>query len=43
MIKIYCDGSAKANGQKDNCGGAGVCALVFDNPENDLDFRIDKY
>ena len=30
MIEIYCDGSAKANGTKDNAAGFGVCVLVPD-------------
>ena len=30
MIEIYCDGSAKANGTKDNVAGFGVCVLVPD-------------
>ena len=30
MVEIYCDGSAKANGTKDNAAGFGVCALVPD-------------
>lgn len=27
MIEIYTDGSAKNNGAKNNCGGAGICVI----------------
>ena len=27
MIEIYTDGSAKNNGAKNNCGGAGICVM----------------
>jgi ribonuclease HI len=30
MIEIYCDGSSKNNGKKDNCGGWGMCVLIPD-------------
>ena len=41
MIKIYCDGSAKGNGTATSLGGAGVCALIFNDENNESDFRID--
>lgn len=41
MIKIYCDGSAKGNGMATSLGGAGVCALIFNDENDESDFRID--
>ena len=40
MIEIYTDGSAKANGCKDNCGGFGICAIIQDK-ESDIGSHID--
>ena len=40
IVEIYTDGSAKANGTKENCGGFGVCCLIPD--ENcKTGFRVD--
>lgn len=40
MIELYTDGSAKANGKENNCGGFGVCVLVPDESRKS-GFRID--